>query len=165
MRPSYNKFPRRAVPEVVTVRRAGFSDLDAIVGLRIDFERITRDSGSLDETRRRVELRVLLGPDLAAGRLLCWLAEAGGRAVAQSALRRRGRVLEGGEGEILNVYTDPAYRGRGIGTVLAGAAIAEARGLGLRRLKLQSTEDSRGIYERAGFRQAGGCMVVDLERL
>jgi ribosomal protein S18 acetylase RimI-like enzyme len=152
------------MPEIVTVRRVGSSDMDAIVGLRIAFERITRDSGSLDEAGRRAELAALLGPDLAAGRLLCWLAETGGRAVAQAALRRSGRARAGGEGEILNVYTDPAYRGRGIGTALAAAAMAEARCLGLRRLRLQPTEDSRRIYERAGFRRAGGHMVCDLER-
>jgi ribosomal protein S18 acetylase RimI-like enzyme len=150
--------------EAVRVRRAGPADLDAIIGLRIDFERITRDSGSFDEVLRRAEIASLLGPDLAEGALVCWLAESGRRAVAQAALRRCGRAFACGEGEILNVYTVPAYRGRGTGTALANAAIAEARCLGMSRLRLQPTEDSRRIYERAGFRQRGGCMIFDLER-
>ncbi len=140
------------------VRRAAASDLEAIVALRMAFERATRDSGSLDEAERRAEIASLLGPDLMAGRLLCWMAEEGGRAVAQAALRILGR----GEGELLNVYTEPDCRGRGLGSSLVAAAVGEARSLGLSRLSLQPTEDSRRIYERAGFREAERGMVMDL---
>jgi ribosomal protein S18 acetylase RimI-like enzyme len=62
------------------------------------------------------------------------------------------RLLPGGEGELLNVYTIPAYRRRGLGSALVDLAIAEARALGLRRIRLQCTEDSRRIYESRGFR-------------
>ena len=149
----------------VEVRRARGPDIGSIVDLRIAFERVTRDSGSFDEALRRAEIAALLGPDLAAGRLLCWLAETGGRAVAQAALRLPGRSCAGGEGEILNVYTEPAFRRQGIGAALAAMAFAEARSLGLASLRLQPTEDSRRIYERAGFRWAKGRMFLALRRL
>jgi N-acetylglutamate synthase-like GNAT family acetyltransferase len=129
------------------------------VGLRIAFERITRDSGSLDEEARRIELEALLGRDLEVGRLFCWVACARGAVVAQAALRR----LPRDEGELLNIYTDPAYRIRGIGSSLVGLAIAEARAIGLRRISLQPTDSSMHIYELAGFRAAGGSMVLGLE--
>jgi ribosomal protein S18 acetylase RimI-like enzyme len=152
--------------EAPVFRRAEAADLDAIVGLRLALERQTRDSGSMDESWRRAEVEALLAPDLASGVLLCWLAEAGGRAVAQAALRTRRPSGAGpaGEGELLNVYTEPAYRGRGIASSLVGLAIAEARALGLGRLRLQATEDSRRIYARAGFRRAGRAMVLRLGR-
>jgi GNAT superfamily N-acetyltransferase len=146
------------MPDSVSIRRAGRPDLGAVIGLRIEFERITRDSGSLDEGARIAQLSALLGPDLGAGSLRCWIAESGGRAVAQAALRLRGSAV----GEILNVYTVPDFRGRGIGSALVATAIAEARELGLRRLYLQPTEDSRGLYERAGFSLAGSCMELFL---
>jgi ribosomal protein S18 acetylase RimI-like enzyme len=149
---------------IPAIRRAIASDLETIVDLRMAFERITRDSGSLDEASRRAELASLLGTDLAEGRLVCWLAEDGGHAVAQAALRvkRRAVAAAGGLGELLNVYTDPAYRGRGIGSALVAEAMAEASALGLGRLRLRPTDDSRRIYERAGFRAEGGDMVLDL---
>jgi GNAT superfamily N-acetyltransferase len=152
------------MPIIPAIRRAVASDLEAIVGLRLDFERITRDSGSLDETSRRAELSSLLGADLAAGSLVCWLAEDGGRAVAQAALRvkRRAGAASRGLGELHNVYTDPAYRGRGLGSALVAEAMAEASALGLGRLRLRPTDDSRRIYERAGFRAEGNDMVLDL---
>jgi N-acetylglutamate synthase-like GNAT family acetyltransferase len=145
-------------------RRAQAADLGTIVDLRIEFERITRDSGSLDEAARRAELRGLLGPDLESGALRAWLAEDAGAAVAQAALR----LFSSGEGEILNVYTTPGYRRRGIGGRLVDAAIAEARALGLRRLTLQSTDDSRRLYKGRGFRAVhavGADMTLSLVRL
>jgi ribosomal protein S18 acetylase RimI-like enzyme len=140
------------------VRRAGAADIDAIVALRIDFERITRDSGSMDEGARRAELAGLLGPDLASGRLLCWLAADGDRPVAQAALR----LLPGGTGELMNVYVAPAFRRRGLGAALVASAIAEAAERGLARVTLEPTEDSRALYERAGFVAAGRRMTLDL---
>jgi GNAT superfamily N-acetyltransferase len=152
------------MPTIPAIRRAVASDLEAIIGLRLAFERITRDSGSLDEVSRRAELASLLGADMAEGSLVCWLAEDGGRAVAQAALRvrRRAGAVAGGLGELLNVYTDPAYRGRGIGSALVAEAMAAASAIGLGRVRLRPTEDSRRIYERAGFRAEGSDMVIDL---
>jgi GNAT superfamily N-acetyltransferase len=139
------------------IRRAGPEDLARIVDLRMQFERITRDSGSLDEPARRAELGSLLGPDLAEGRLLAWIAEAGDRAVGQSGL-----LLRGAEAELINVYVEPGSRGCGLGTALVEAAIAEARARSAPAVTLQPTEDSRRIYERAGFRAAGRRMVLRL---
>lgn len=152
--------------------------------MRIEFERITRDSGSADEVARRSELAALLGPDLASGALIAWIAEAEGLAAGQSALRLTRYRAENGsrefafgeqrlapgpagraaalEGELMNVYVRPEFRRRGVGAALVAAAIDEARALGLRRITLQGTEDSRRIYERAGFEGRGGRMVLDL---
>jgi ribosomal protein S18 acetylase RimI-like enzyme len=142
----------------IRYRKAGAADLETIVDLRIEFERITRDSGSLDEAARRAEICGLLGPDIESGALLAWLAEVGERPVAQVALR----LLPRGEGEILNVYTVTGFRRLGIGSSLVDIAIAKAKELGLRRLTLQSTDDSRRLYERRGFLPACSGMYLDM---
>jgi len=126
--------------------------------MRIEFERITRDSGSADEAARRAELSVLLGPDLESGALLAWIAWEEGGAAGQAALRR----APAREGELMNVYVRPSFRRRGLGAALVRAALDEARALGLERVTLQPTDDSRRIYERAGFRPEGGRMLLDL---
>jgi GNAT superfamily N-acetyltransferase len=141
------------------IRRSGPGDLEAIVSMRIEFERAIRDSGSLDEDARRRELRSLFGRDLSSGELLAWLAEEDGRPIAEAALR-----LRGDSGELLNVYTAPAFRRRGLGSALVDEAIAEADKLGLRRVTLQPTEDSRRIYERRGFRGGSRSMSLVLPR-
>ncbi len=154
--------------EPIRLRRAGPPDLGAIVALRIEFERLTRDSGSLDEGARRAELAELLGRDLGSGRLLAWLAEDGALPVAQAGLRLGDGAAagqgtrQGRGGELLNVYCEGTHRGRGIATALVGLAVDEARSLGLKRLALRPTEASRRIYERAGFRASGREMVLEL---
>ena len=145
----------------VRVRRAAAADIGAVVDLRLEFERITRDSGSMDRAARRTELLALLGPDLASGRLLCWLAEDGGIAVAQAALRLPSASPRS-EAEMLNVYTVPEYRRLGLASALVASAIAASREIGLGRITLQPTEDSRRLYERAGFRASGRRMILAL---
>lgn len=163
------KVPRPRAPlfqGAWTVRRAGPSDLGAIVRMRIEFERITRDFLAMDEGARRDELKALLGPDLESGALVAWIAEAEDRAIGQAALRAarpRGphRLGQEREAELFNVYVEPAFRRRGIGSALVAEALAEVRARGIGRVTLQPTEDSRRIYERAGFRGQGGRMILD----
>ncbi len=160
-----------AVPnqDCVSVRRARPADLDSIVDLRLEFERITRNSGSIDEGRR-FELRSMLGRDLRSGRLIAWMAEVDGRTVGQAALRikaaagfspaRSGDI----EGELVNVFVLPEFRRRGTGAALVRAAINEGRGLGLDRITLQPTDESRRMYERSGFAGSRRRMILVFSR-
>ena len=56
------------------------------------------------------------------------------------------------------LFVAPAARGRGVGTALVGAVIAEAEGLGLREVRLDvvdSNPRARALYARLGFVPAG----------
>ena len=55
------------------------------------------------------------------------------------------------EGYLLNVYTIPECRGRGVAAALVDASIARARVLGLGRIRLHATEAGQRVYEKAGF--------------
>ncbi|MBN1221601.1 MAG: GNAT family N-acetyltransferase [Candidatus Aminicenantes bacterium] len=94
-----------------------------------------------------------------------WIAEDDGRPVGTG-----GMVLwkkpptvgctSGRLGYILNLYTIPELRGRGICTRLLHELIEEAKSLGLSYIHLHASEDGMNIYRRAGFGNPHG---VELE--
>jgi GNAT superfamily N-acetyltransferase len=145
----------------ISFRPAGQSDISALVDLRIEFLRIVKDSGLSDEAEWRSHFAALFERELASGAFLAWVAEADSRIVGTSGLRLpEGQTSP--EGEILNMYTVFEFRRRGIGSELLDLAIAEARARGLPRLRLQPTDSGRPLYLRAGFRDDGRDMLLQL---
>lgn len=67
-------------------------------------------------------------------------------------------------GFIGDVYTEPAYRGRGMATQLTKEAIAWLAGRGATQIRLLAFDAARQIYVRMGFR-ATDEMVLDLRAL
>ena len=52
---------------------------------------------------------------------------------------------------IMNMYTDPAYRRKGIATKTLDLLIAEAKSKGVTAISLEATEMGRPLYEKYGF--------------
>jgi ribosomal protein S18 acetylase RimI-like enzyme len=57
----------------------------------------------------------------------------------------------GEDASVTFVNTDPAWRGRGIGTAMTAHALRDARARGARRACLTATAAGEGIYARLGF--------------
>jgi len=85
------------------------------------------------------------------GRLL--LATYRGQLAGCVALHR----LEPGICEMKRLYLRPQFRGRGLGRVLAETVIAEARGMGYRKMRLDTVEpvmpNAVAMYRRLGFKE------------
>jgi putative acetyltransferase len=80
------------------------------------------------------------------------LARADGAPAGCVALRR----LDGTAGELKRLYVRPVARGRGLGRALAECAIATARELDYRQLRLDTTPEmaaAHELYRSLGFRQ------------
>lgn len=78
------------------------------------------------------------------------VARMSGRPVGCAALRR----IDADTGEVKRMYVVPSERGRGVGGRLLAELELTARGLGLRRMVLETGErqpESIRLYERAGF--------------
>jgi ribosomal protein S18 acetylase RimI-like enzyme len=63
---------------------------------------------------------------------------------------------------ITNIYTDDAYRRKGIATYLLDQLINEARALNYKTVRLHASVHGKGIYKSAGFTDADGFMDMML---
>lgn len=151
----------------VTIRPAGPPDLEAVLRLRVA---MLREVGGLGDETRAPELiganRRYLEARLPTGQYLAWLAELGGHPVAVAGLIPFERPPTGDnpvglEGYVLNMYTAPAWRRRGLGARLLEKTIEYVRARGGRRLWLKATPAGRPVYERAGFVVIGGAARPD----
>jgi ribosomal protein S18 acetylase RimI-like enzyme len=53
---------------------------------------------------------------------------------------------------VVNVWTDPAHRRRGLARALMQALLEDARAQGVKRVDLRSSEAARPLYRALGFR-------------
>ena len=107
--------------------------------------------------------RVALEPMLQSGEYVGWLAappEDPQRVVAGAGCQRRqvlphlktaDVVAEGRHAIVLNVYTEPEWRRRGLGERLMQEVLAWARRERLDRLVLHASTAGRSLYQRLGF--------------
>jgi ribosomal protein S18 acetylase RimI-like enzyme len=87
-----------------------------------------------------------------------WIAELDGVPVASAGLlwfsHPPGTTNPGGlEAYILNVYTRPEARRRGLARALMERAVDAARAAGVRRVWLRASVEGRPLYEAMGFRE------------
>jgi RimJ/RimL family protein N-acetyltransferase len=91
--------------------------------------------------------------DLAAGRTVSVIAEAGGDMAGYASLHHNQVSWQRHLGEI-RIQVGPRYRSQGLGRALAGEIFAIGRELGLRKIVAQMTADQKGAiatFERLGF--------------
>ena len=86
-----------------------------------------------------------------------WIAEENGEIIATSAILFYEfppsiDFPNGNKGYIANMYTKPAYRGRGIASSLIEKLVEEAKKRGVTRLWLSASNDGKPVYIKCGFK-------------
>lgn len=142
----------------VNYRRAGIGDIKTLVDYRIRFLNELYNHPEDDETEiLRKALKEYFSKAFRSSDFIAWLAEYNGEIIGTSGMviwqrpPRYGGLESGRLGYILNFYTVPEAREKGICTCLLKELIEEAKSLGLRYLHLHAAEDGINIYRRAGF--------------
>ncbi|MDB5045912.1 MAG: family N-acetyltransferase [Deinococcus sp.] len=102
---------------------------------------------------------------LAAGTYLGWIVEHDGVAVAGAGLM----ILDWPphfidpqpfRSYLLNVYTHPQHRGRGLAQRLTQMALEETQRRGIRIMSLHASEFGRPLYEKLGFKPTNEMRIV-----
>ena len=144
----------------IVYRRARLSDVTALVDYRVRFLNELHSHVENDETRVvRESLLRYIAKAIRSEDFVAWIAERNGKIVATSGMvvwqkpTGYGGVESGRLGYILNFYTVPEERGKGIATRLLNELIKEARLLGLRYLHLHASKAGEPIYRKAGFKE------------
>lgn len=142
----------------VVYRRARVDDVRVLVDLRVRFLKELRSHPEDYETKVvRDSLLKYFTVAIPSGDFVAWVAEYGGKIIATSGMvvwqkpAMYGGVESGKLGYLLNFYTIPEARGRGISSRLLNELIGEAKSMGLRYLHLHASKDGEPIYRRAGF--------------
>ena len=138
-------------------RRATLRDADVLVVHR---RRMWEDIGG--RTRKALDAadpvyRRWLIRETKAGRYLGFVAEnAEGRVVASGCLWLQPGQPRPGDPRcvdpyLLSMYTEPAYRGKGLATRIAREAVRWCREHGHGRMTLHASKAGRGVYRGVGF--------------
>ena len=143
---------------LVTIRRATAADIDTLVEhRRTMFAEIGySDDAKLDQMA--VAFRPWALARLDSGEYLAWLAIAADGTVAAGLglwlMDWPPHMIGPGSprGNILNVYTRPAYRRKGLARQLLEVALDWCRENRIRAVILHSSENGRSLYEAQGFR-------------
>jgi GNAT superfamily N-acetyltransferase len=145
------------MPEAFSIRQAKPEDLPIILHHRVA---MFRNMGYSDEAAlaaMAASSERALAEALADGRYHGWLADLpGGETVAGGGLMiapwlGHPRDPQPRKGEILNVYTEPAYRRCGLARRLMGVMIDWCKEQGYAWIALHASKEGRSLYESLGF--------------
>jgi N-acetylglutamate synthase len=90
--------------------------------------------------------RSVTGDTLNSRAVRCYVGEIAGQPVATGLT-----ITTGAFTGIIDIVTDPRYRGRGYGTAITARAVADGLAAGASRCWLQSTSQGYPIYQSCGF--------------
>ncbi|MBS7369481.1 MAG: GNAT family N-acetyltransferase [Oscillospiraceae bacterium] len=138
---------------MISYRRLTASDLDVFISMRIAQ---LREEGAAEDADLSPALRDYYQRHMADGTFVSWLAVDGGKIVGTSGLS----VVEkppyfgcpsGKIGLLSSMFTDKAYRRRGIAKELLGRVVDEARKQGCGTVQITASDMGVLLYSDFGF--------------
>jgi ribosomal protein S18 acetylase RimI-like enzyme len=145
------------VAPLIRIRRGTAADIPVITRHRLSMFSEMRIGDPSTYAAYASEFREFAAQAVAAGTLQSWIAETDAREVAAGGAvmivpwpasprdRKQQRAF------ILNVFTEPAFRRRGIGRTLMQTILEWCRNQGFGSVFLHASEDGRLLYQSLGF--------------
>ena len=157
------------------IRKATLEDVDELVKLRMELLREISEvdehyMAKLDENymaRLADAIRDYFTAKMPENEFLAWVAEDEGKIIASSGLVFHEKPpihgnLTGREAYIMNMYTLPEWRNKGLATNLLKEIIKFIKETNVQRIRLHATETGKKIYEKMGFVSVSSEMILDL---
>ncbi len=148
-----------------TIRQATVDDTQTLTALRLRFlDEIGYGGEGVGEAVEKYFLE-----SVPTGDFVVWLAEEQGQAVGTSGMvivRKppHGRNLTGREAHVMNMYTIPEYRRKGVATALLDAMRRYVVESGVNCIRLNTTIGATRVYHALGFRSDTSEMMLQLDR-
>lgn len=150
--------------DAISYREATAADVEALADLRWRMETERHPEHPATEAHYAAYLEAAredIHAEIASGRHIAFLAEADGKVVACAILIWWAMLpsltdLHRKRGYVSSVYTDPAWRRRGLARALMERLIARASALDVRRLILWASDMGRPLYLDLGFSPSRG---------
>lgn len=142
----------------VTYRKATHKDIDVLIKLRLAY--LTEDRGELSKDEAEAiatQLKDYFSRQL-NNNFIALLVENDGQAIstvfmAVAEKPANPAFITGKTATILNVFTHPDYRRKGLAMKLLTMMISEAMTMNISYLELSATDSGKPLYEKLGFVQ------------
>jgi GNAT superfamily N-acetyltransferase len=142
-----------------TIRRATVDDVEELVRLRHAMQGEMEHGYEVASPDDIIDqMRDYFAKQLSGFHFAAFFAEAAGKVIGTGGVV----VFDvppspsnpgGAEGYVMNMYTEPEWRGKGVAHAIVDALVKHAYGEGARRMWLRTTDDGERVYERFGFRR------------
>ena len=154
---------------MIKYRKANIDDAAILAKIRSIFLMEANDvTSEIERSSVEIAIKQYLETALENDSFIAWLAIYEDNIIATSGLTfsvvpPSFKCLDGKVAYIMNMYTIPDYRQQGIGTELLKRTVDEARSQGYKRITLHATDMGRALYEKYGFKDSPGYMILNIE--
>jgi len=145
--------------ENIVLRRINKNDRELFVGLRLIFLMDCFDAiNDTDKNDIENNLKSYFDRHIDKNDFIGIVGEYNGNVVSAAYLiildyPANPNLIDGKVGTLLNVYTFPEYRRKGIAKNLIEEIIKEAKLIGINRIDLKATEAGYNLYKKMGFKE------------
>ena len=151
------------------LRKANLNDIDKLVEFRVEFLKEIQNPPIDKEIKIfRKSLKNFLLKKMKSNEFISWLAEADKKFIATCGLSFLQKPphffnMTGKFAYIMNMYTKPEWRRKGISSALLDKLIEEIKEKGIQSVVLHATPYGKSLYEKFGFRENDGVKEMILK--
>ncbi len=148
-------------------RKATMEDINELVRLRMEFLNEVQDSDRQNDEQLAKKTFEYLKINMQNDSFISWLALDDNKIVGTSGIYfytvpPSYKNISGKTAYIMNMYTIPGYRSKGIANELFNSVVKEARDRGCGKITLNATDMGRPLYLKNGFVDSHGDMVYNI---